>query len=199
MGGRCAAADNALMISLIKMKYRKLPNQYNIRARFFGIRTNERLVALKLKKYCISLLLASRRCEQKKKLLLKKIGFIFFLKYLDIVLEPDYELERPLRLNRNIDSFTNSQCWNFFQFRKVDLYRLYNGFHFPERCILSNGINLHGEEIFLRGLYELVSGGNQFNVAENVFGRDQSVQSRSFRYFCDHLFVKCLCLVRNNL
>ena len=34
---------------------------------------------------------------------------------------------------------------------------------------------MSGDEVMLRALYELVSGGDQYNIAINVFSRDQSV------------------------
>jgi hypothetical protein len=42
---------------------------------------------------------------------------------------------------------------------------------------------MSGEEVFLRGLYELVSGETKHNISRNVFGRDWSAQSRAFKYF----------------
>ena len=39
-----------------------------------------------------------------------------------------------------------------------------------------------GEEVFLRGLFELVSGANKHEIAK-VFGRDWSAQARAFKYF----------------
>ncbi len=56
-----------------------------------------------------------------------------------------------------------------------------------------------GEEVMLRGLYELVSGEKQFNIAENVFGREQSMQSRAFKYFIFHVYRTFFDLVHDNL
>ena len=59
--------------------------------------------------------------------------------------------------------------------------------NFPEECILDNCSNMSGEEVFLRGLYELVSGETQHNISRNVFGRDWSAQSGAFKYFINHI------------
>ena len=56
-----------------------------------------------------------------------------------------------------------------------------------------------GEEIFLRGLYELVSGEDEHNISVNVFGRDQTAQSRAFKYFINHLYDNFYDLLYDNL
>ena len=64
---------------------------------------------------------------------------------------------RPSR-ERDINSFTPSDCRINFNFKKADLRRLVHLLRFPEYCILSKGDKMTGEEVFLRGMYELVSG-----------------------------------------
>ena len=71
--------------------------------------------------------------------------------------------------------------------------------NFPEECILDNGSNMLGEEVFLRGLYELVSGETQHNISRNVFGGDWSAQSRAFKYFINHMYQNFKHLVNDNL
>jgi hypothetical protein len=51
----------------------------------------------------------------------------------------------------------------------------------------------------LRGLYELVSGDNQERLAVNLFGRDQPTQSRSLKYFINHMYDTFHHLVHDNL
>jgi len=58
---------------------------------------------------------------------------------------------------------------------------------------------MSGQEVFLRGLYELVSGEDQFNICENVFGSDQSTQSRAFKFFVNHIFENFYYLLTDNL
>ena len=50
-----------------------------------------------------------------------------------------------------------------------------------------------GEEVLLRGLYELVSADQHEIVV--VFGRDQTQQSRAFKHFVDHIYDNFLHLV----
>jgi hypothetical protein len=58
---------------------------------------------------------------------------------------------------------------------------------------------MSGEEILLRGLYELVGGDDQFTICESVFGREQSQQSRAFSYFINHVYFNFLFLLTDNL
>ena len=58
---------------------------------------------------------------------------------------------------------------------------------------------MSGEEVFLRGLYELVSGEDQHNISRNVFGREQTSQSRAFKYFINHLYNTFRDLLQDNL
>jgi len=58
---------------------------------------------------------------------------------------------------------------------------------------------MSGEEVFLRGLYELVSGEDQHNISANVFGREQTAQSRAFKYFINHLYNTFRDLLQDNL
>jgi len=58
---------------------------------------------------------------------------------------------------------------------KLDLVRLLRALRITNIVILSNGWKLLEEEVMLPGLYELVSGEDQCNIAViiNEFGRDQ--------------------------
>ena len=120
-------------------------------------------------------------------------------RYLSITVTDDEGLEKCSRFNRTIDSFSASDCKIFFEFKKVDLWRLLPLLNFPEECILDNCSNMPGEEVFLRGLYELVSGETQHNISRNVFGRDWSAQSRAFKYFINHIYQNFKHLVNDNL
>jgi hypothetical protein len=69
----------------------------------------------------------------------------------------------------------------------------------PNKMSLTNGASMSGEEVMLRGLYELVSGETQFNIATNVFGGGQPLQSMAFSAFIDHVFVTHAHLLHNNM
>ncbi len=55
------------------------------------------------------------------------------------------------------------------------------------------------EEVMLRGLYELVSGEDQHNISANVFGREQTAQSRAFKFFINHIYYTFYDLLTDNL
>ena len=87
----------------------------------------------------------------------------------------------------------------YFRFRKPELFLLFELLRFPPFVIFDNRLKMLGEEIFLRGLYELASGETQFKIARLVFGGDQSTQSRAFKYFINHVFEKFHHLLSDNL
>ena len=99
--------------------------------------------------------------------------------YLMLVADPEIYLSPPARLDRTVQSFSESQCWNFFECRKSDLTRLIRELKFPKTCLFDNRIKMSGEEMFLRGLYELVSGEDQNSIAEKVFSLHNLVHSNS--------------------
>jgi hypothetical protein len=55
-----------------------------------------------------------------------------------------------------------------------------------------------GEEILLRGLYELASGDIQPKISKE-FGRDWTAQSRAFTYFIDYMYDHHAHLVDDNI
>eukprot|EP01035_Chromulina_nebulosa_P030324 gene30324-40297_t len=57
---------------------------------------------------------------------------------------------------------------------------------------------MSGEELFIRGLYELVTGEMKSSIAEK-FGRHCSDQSRAFKFFINHLYDNFHHLVDDNL
>lgn len=57
---------------------------------------------------------------------------------------------------------------------------------------------MRGEELFLRGLYELAGGEGQHQIS-NIFGRDGSAQSRAFSWFINHIHTAHAHLVHNSL
>ena len=56
---------------------------------------------------------------------------------------------------------------------------------FPLKRVLEGGSAMSGEEVFLRGLYELMSGKDEHNFSRNVFGIEQTSQSRAFKVLID--------------
>jgi hypothetical protein len=119
--------------------------------------------------------------------------------YLWLVKEPDHDLPPILNQSRTIDSFDDADCKVFFQFGKDDLRRLVKELQFQDSVVLERRYRMPGEEVLLRGLYELVDGGTQYKAARLVFGRDQSIQSRAFKYFINHIYDHFHHLVHDNL
>jgi len=116
----------------------------------------------------------------------------FFLRYADNI-----DLESSVNKHRTIESFGPS-IKKDFRFEAAELQLLLQELKFPENVILDNRIVMSGEEVFLRGLYELVSGALQHTTAD-IFGRDFSAQSRAFNFFIDHVYDNYHHLVHNNL
>jgi len=195
------------MEQLISIRYKKTARNLSISKRFDALTTKDKTAARKLKNLTISLLVKNKiiaNLEESERERNNKIAAISYLRYLKIVIDTSITPIRNAKhkkfyFDRGIDSFTESQCWNFFETRKEDLHRLFVGFRIPENVKFDNGCVMSGEEVMLRGLYELVSGEKQFNIAENVFGGDQSRQSRAFNWFIDHIYSTFLDLMTDNL
>lgn len=118
--------------------------------------------------------------------------------YLQLVSYSSIALERPLRKNRTIESFILTSTIQL-RFEYDHLHRLKNLLQFPDTVIFDNRSKMSGEEVFLRGLYELSSGESKFNIAENVFGRHYSDQSRALKWFVNHIYDNFHHLVHDNL
>ncbi len=100
------------------------------------------------------------------------IGWKAYRDYLAIKYIPLVAIPPPIDLKRDIFSFDCIDCWTFFKARKLDLSRLVRVLKFPFRCKFDNRMVMSGEEVCLRGLYELISAEDQDNIARNVFDRD---------------------------
>ena len=57
---------------------------------------------------------------------------------------------------------------------------------------------MYFEEVLLRRLYELVSGADQHEIIA-IFGKDQTIQSRAFKFFINHNYDNFMHLVTDNL
>jgi hypothetical protein len=107
-------------------------------------------------------------------------------------------LERPIRHCLVLSDITHYFSKEFLRFRRENLEELYVFMRFPHKVILENKSVMCGEEVFLRGLYELVTGEKKTSIAEK-FGRHPSDQSRAFNYFINHIYNNFNHLVTNNL
>ena len=181
------------------MRYRQGSHRTNIRFRFQSLSTNEKIKSRSFRIIAVHL----RRCAERCSIpiyreVLRRRSIIAFYMYLRIVRHSS-SIPRPIRRNCLIESFTPSQCWIFFGIRQPDLYRLRNVLRFNGVVRLENRCAMDSEEVFLRGLFELRMAHSQYAIAELVFGRDQSQQSRAFTYFVNYIYDTFRYLVKDNL
>jgi hypothetical protein len=181
------------------VKYRGLARSTSIRNRFTCLTTREQIQLEMLKKMVFMCLVKyNREINPNKKLRIKRSCLaIAFLSY--SIRKDLYEpLERPIRHCMRLDDVTFYFAKEFLRFRREDLVGLYQLLRFPDRVILDNQGVMSGEEIFLRGLYELVTAHKKTSIAE-TFGRHPSDQSRAFSYFISHIYNNFKHLVIDNL
>lgn len=130
---------------------------------------------------------------------------IVLVKYLRAHFMTEKEVETRMEQEANpdrhltIDSFSDGDCKVFFRFLKSDLKELFEELNFDKCVVFVNRKTLSGEEVFLRGLYELVSGSSQYEIRRNVFGGTQGLQSFAFNYFINFMYGRYAHLVHDNL
>ena len=90
------------------------------------------------------------------------------------------------RYNRNIESFSDSDCWIFFKFRKVDLHRLLQSLRIPN-IVIAEGSKFNGEEVLLACLYRLSN--KTLHDVSQVFGREYSQWGKAWRWFIRHIWT----------
>ena len=188
---------------ILKMAIKKLAAyKCSIRKRHMALRSQSRQQAMFLKRYSVLLIIQCMRFRNHPYFAFyRNFTPIVVLLYLRTAFNTDrqWNLARPLRWLNSIDSFATEDCYNFFRVQKNDLPRLLAALRFPDECKTRNRLAFSGEEIMLRGLYELVSGEDQYNIAVNVFGRDQSAQSQAFDTFVTFIYDNFLDLLTDNL
>lgn len=182
----------------MRWKVRKPKKKLNVRMRHRALSSNEQ-VRLKLVQKAIIAVSLTKRDD--KKYVLTRLSSL----YLSILLEDIDELDRDelveTRQNyrRTLASFGASDLHIATKFTRNQCIQLIDLLRFPQRCVLSNRIAMSGEEVFLRGLYELSTGMNQELIASCVFGREGSSQCRAFSYFINHIYDNFHHLVHDNL
>ena len=185
--------------------FKKIARDLAYRKRHLALTSIEQVQMRKLKRifliFCIRLKNGNDDKETQGKIrLCMKVAAI---SYLRIAIDPTCgKITRALRNDRTIASFDEANCRINFRYLKPDLFRLLSLLKFPtspESFELKDGSVFTGEEVFLRGLYEMVSGENQHKICANVFGRTQSRQSKAFTLFINHIYDKFHHLVHDNL
>ena len=172
----------------------------SLRKRFLALTSNEAVYVRSLDKRLFKLLTGLKQLRLSKECKAEGISLAKATaeEMLRVMIAPDVVLPSLSSLRDSIDSFTESECWNFFETRKEDLYRLKVNLKFEDKCILENRSVMSGEEVLLRGLYELVSGADQHEIIA-IFGKDQTIQSRAFKFFINHIYDNFMHLVTDNL
>ena len=69
-----------------------------------------------------------------------------------------------------IADYNDAECDLLFNFKKTHLEEMVNLLRFPEYVRFSNRVTITGEEIMLRGLYEMNSRDTQYKISRH-FGR----------------------------
>lgn len=184
---------------------KRVARELSLRRRYSRLTANDVIQSEQLEKVLLCLAFMWRRLQkssnsnEEKRKKTRKAFNLTYQRYIHLLYEEEVPLEKPRRLNRSIGSFCESDCYIFFRFKQTDLIALVDLLQLNETFMFDNNERMSGEEILLRGLYELCSGETQHKIARNVFGRDMSSQSRAFGFFIDYIFENFSHLLRNNM
>ena len=179
--------------------FRRQPShKLSYRFRWLRLTSHDQVHLRFLRKAFLSCLVLHRGgCDDPR---LEKVLILLSIKYFStsFCFDPPIQLDsKPLKTC--IDDFHESDCYIFFRFQKPDLRLLSKLLKFPDVIIFDNKSKMSGEEVFLRGLYELSSGETKHKISANVFGWEWSIQSRAFSWFILHMFDSFEHLVTDNL
>ena len=132
------------------IKVKKPAKKISIRKRFLALTSNERVKGNILLRSTYALLnqLKNKRLSRELQMKGLRLTKLMFASYIYLMSEPTVDIERSRDKKRSIDSFTPTQCWNYFETRKEDLPRLVKALQFPEFCILPIGIKMSGEKSY---------------------------------------------------
>ena len=171
------------------------------RRRHLRLTSHQQVKSRNLRRIFLTMMVLSKRktITGRRKKKIKQLLKLSAIKYLNLVCYDDEEEKQAPNRRRDIDSFTASECRLLFRFHQDHLKKLIVLLEFPDECILCNGLKMRGEEVFLRGLYELSGGENQLKISSYVFGRDGTAQSRAFKNFINHMYENFKHLVTDNL
>ena len=129
----------------IIFRTRRPAKALSYRKRFNALTSNEQVKLRKIKSSLCALLLYQK---YRKDITLVTPIKLLCLSYLNILSDREHDkvVCRP-NLHRTIDSFTQSECFIYFRFRKPELKRLYPLLGFPDKCILLNGSAMPGTSL----------------------------------------------------
>lgn len=81
--------------------------------------------------------------------------------------------------NRQINSWSDLECWHNFRFHREDLITIFDLLNFPPTILISNGTQINSQYAFQILLWRLHNN-TQLNKMTEVFGRDTTQISRIF-------------------
>ena len=205
---RASRGSNTIFITRFGILRKKQPNRHLslLRRSGFGqnITADEQVKSGNAKKFLLFALVCRRLFPTEK--FYDKLVRALIVRHIYINYTLDVPVSSKPDRHRSISSF-GFECKNKFRFESLHLVKLcnlLNDFGAQKRgkkgmyCVLSNGITMPAEEILLRGLFEFRSGEIKDDVTD-IFGRDQSVQTRAFDYFIDYVYENYRHLVQDNL
>lgn len=185
---------------LRKLKIRKPPRYTGIRKRNRSLSSNEQVICRDLEDGIMNAAILKEIVKDEADIkILDQIIYISANEYLNLMIDPDDELNRPSRpFNFNLEAIEEDWSYEFLRIRKRDLRRFYDLMQFPPVIKFDNSSTMSGEEVFIRGMYELVTGEKKSSIVDKL-GRHVSDQCRAFSYFIHHMYEKFHHLVDNNL
>jgi len=183
-----------------RLKIRKPARQTGIRKRGRSLSSNEQSICRNLEEGIMNAAILQEIAEDEGDfLLLDAVIDATAAEYVKVMVDTGDELNKPPRpFDFDLEAIAEDWCYEFLRIRKPDLRRYYNLMRFEPTITLENGTSMTGEEVFVRGMYELVTGEKQTSIADKL-GRHPSDQSRAFTYFVHHMYETFHHLVDNNL
>jgi hypothetical protein len=156
----------------LRLRLKKIARVLYYRKRYQAISSNDQVQARHTKKQLWVLLVAIHlEKDEKEKATYTEMAKYLMAKYMITVVETPHE---PLKVqktrHRLISSFCPSECRMYFRFQKDDLTYLHHLLRFPDWIHMKNRSWQCGEEVFLLGLAELVTGMQQEMLANLIFG-----------------------------
>ena len=122
------------------IQLKKPARKLSLRKRFLALTSNEAVQLRFYEKQLTKLIMRLRNHRISSELKAKGIVIANMLlnEMISLATEPNVSIEPLIDRQRTIESFTDSECWNFFETRKEDLPRLLLNLRFPEKCVLEN-------------------------------------------------------------
>lgn len=140
-----------------------------------------------------------RRINRRRVRKLKRLAAILSLVYVSKTSFWVATEKAPHRVRRTIDSFSATECWRRFRFRKRDLRRLLRCFQLEDVNVkLGCAGSFTGEEIMLYSLNRLASLCTHSDL-QSDYNMDRSNLSAMYNWFIDYIYINYQYLLNDNL